>query len=376
MIAKKFGACLALLGIAAHASVTQALSDTSVTYLEAMKTFARGISGRRNAKSRQLLIALATIFSQLLMSPTASADLIVGFFTTHLRRYDETTGEYLGLFADTGNDGGLGLTFGPDGNVYHTDEANGHVIRLDGQTGAPLGVFTTGIAEARNLAFGPSGDLFVGGLFTESIFRVDGTTGENLGIFATAPGLFPEGIAFGPNGDLFVRNGFTGEGQAGAVLRFDGTTGEFLGNFTSGGNLYFMGESGLGFGRDGNLYVSDWGSDSVLRYDGVTGAFIDTFATGASGDLAFGPDGDLYVIGNFDATTFSDGVLRFSGTTGELLSEIRHPPFYFSSNLAFVPRPVPEPSTYALMSITCGLAIMCATRRTAAKRRVRELRSR
>lgn len=112
-------------------------------------------------------------------------------------------------------------------------EGPGHVTRADGHPVMYLGVFATGIAEARDLAFGPSGDLFVGRLFTEGIFRIDGTSGENLGVFATAPGLYPEGMTFGPNGDLFVRNGDPGEGHEGEVLHFDGTTGALLGQFNS-----------------------------------------------------------------------------------------------------------------------------------------------
>ncbi len=49
------------------------------------------------------------------------------------------------------------------------------------------------------------------------------------------------------------------------------------------------------FGLAGEPIVSD-----IKRYDGTTGAFIDTFASvglGFAGDLVFGPDGNLYVLG-------------------------------------------------------------------------------
>src|SRR5207244_2461141 len=36
----------------------------------------------------------------------------------------------------------------------------------------------------------------------------------------------------------------------------------------------------LAFGPDGNLYVGTYSTNSVLRYSGTTGAFIDTFASG------------------------------------------------------------------------------------------------
>ncbi len=49
------------------------------------------------------------------------------------------------------------------------------------------------------------------------------------------------------------------------------------------------------------MYVANAGTNSILRYDGVTGEFKDVFVLSGSGglqrpcDLAFGPDGNLYV---------------------------------------------------------------------------------
>jgi hypothetical protein len=41
----------------------------------------------------------------------------------------------------------------------------------------------------------------------------------------------------------------------------------------------------LAFGPDGNLYVVSELTDEVKRYNGTTGAFIDTFVTEGSGGL-------------------------------------------------------------------------------------------
>ena len=67
----------------------------------------------------------------------------------------------------------------------------------------------------------------------------------------------------------------------------------------------------LAFGPDSNLYVI--GNNTVLRFDGQSGKFIDTFVKSGSGGLAlptgitFGPDSNLYVSsGN------TDQVLRYS----------------------------------------------------------------
>jgi WD40 repeat protein len=81
---------------------------------------------------------------------------------------------------------------------------------------------------------------------------------------------------------------------------------------------------GLAFGPDGNFYVVDnvLGDGRVLRFNGQTGAFIDRFvdyqpsrALYSPRGVAFGPDGQLYVG---SATTNYQGcqVLRFNGQTG------------------------------------------------------------
>jgi DNA-binding beta-propeller fold protein YncE len=81
---------------------------------------------------------------------------------------------------------------------------------------------------------------------------------------------------------------------------------------------------GLAFGPDGNVYVVDnvLGDGRVLRFNGQTGAFIDRFvdyqpsrALYSPRGVAFGPDGQLYVG---SATTNYQGcqVMRFNGQTG------------------------------------------------------------
>src|SRR5438445_10352632 len=92
-----------------------------------------------------------------------------------------------------------------------------------------------------------------------------------------------------------------------------GSTLKFLDRFIPAGSGGLTRPRELIFGPDGNydgakdLYIVDRDLNAVLRYDGVTGAFIDTFVASGSGglsspaDLAFGPEGNLYVrssVGN------------------------------------------------------------------------------
>src|SRR5262249_59054831 len=102
------------------------------------------------------------------------------------------------------------------------------------------------------------------------------------------------------------------------VLEYNGTTGAFLATFVASGSGGLNVATDLAFGPDGNLYVSSFNSNSVLRYNGTTGAFIDTFASGnglnGPQGIAFGPDGNLYV-----SSFNSNSVLRFNGSTGAFI---------------------------------------------------------
>lgn len=76
----------------------------------------------------------------------------------------------------------------------------------------------------------------------------------------------------------------------------------------------------IAVGPDGNIYVRDASSNGVDRYNGTSGAFIDHFIAPGSGGLSstrhltFGPDGNLYVV-----SQGNDRVLRYQGATGTFI---------------------------------------------------------
>jgi streptogramin lyase len=143
------------------------------------------------------------------------------------------------------------------------------------------------VAGPIGLTFGPDGNLYVSSFFTDQVLRCNGSTGAFIDIFASGGGGLegPQGLIFGPDGNLYVSSVFTSQ-----VPRYDGTTGAFIDIFASGGGL--SSPVGLTFGPDGNLYVSSAESDQVLRYDGSTGQFIDAFVPANSGGL----DGPGFLI--------------------------------------------------------------------------------
>jgi outer membrane protein assembly factor BamB len=208
----------------------------------------------------------------------------------------------------------------------------GNVQSLDAITGAYLGVAALGIAltAETTLAIGPDGNLYVGDFNSSQIFKFS-PTGTLLGVFVSAGsgGLNgPSGMTFGPDGNLYVNSYFTNQ-----VLKYNGSTGAFIATFVSAGSGGLTSPTGLVFRVAGTigeqcigigeclLLVGSGGTNQVLAYDYSTGAFTTTFVSAGSGglsspaDLAFGPDGNFYVV-----SQSSGQVLRYNGTTGAFIS--------------------------------------------------------
>src|SRR5262249_18029318 len=80
------------------------------------------------------------------------------------------------------------------------------------------------------------------------------------------------------------------------------------------------------FGPDGNVYLSDYSTNRVLEYQGPAspspGAYIGVFVTITNdvpvtsvNNLAFGPDGNLYVFARPSGSAPGQ-IYRYDGTTG------------------------------------------------------------
>ncbi len=197
-------------------------------------------------------------------------------------RYHGTTGAFIDDFVPN-NSGGLArpfaLVFGPSGpgpgklDLYVVSRLTDSVKRYDGTTGAYLGDFVVsgsgGLSEALGLTFGPDGNVYVasGSFFgsnSSAVFRFQGPSGttpgapmpsaENDGAVFIASGsgglLTTFGLIFGPDGN--------GDGQQ---------------------DLYLPSFETAGSNR------AKQKTATIKRYDGVTGSFIDTFVTANSGGL-------------------------------------------------------------------------------------------
>lgn len=195
-------------------------------------------------------------------------------------RYHGTTGEFMDIFVPSGSGGLWGpwaLVFGPSGrgahdlDLYVVSRRTDSVKRYDGATGAYLGDFVAsgsgGLDAPLGLTFGPDGNLYVSagfGAAPSAVFRFQGPAAKTPG----APMPSAEN-----SGALFVASG------SGGLLD---TFGLIFGPDSNGDgqqDLYLPSFEQAGSNK------SKEKTATIKRYDGVTGGFIDTFVTPNSGGL-------------------------------------------------------------------------------------------
>jgi Ca2+-binding RTX toxin-like protein len=151
--------------------------------------------------------------------------------------------------------------------------------------------------------------------------RYDGQSGVFIDVFADGDEFSsPLDLAFGPNGNLYITN--TGTNN---IEYYDGQTGEYLGIFVHTGDAV----TDIDYGPDGNLYAYEQ-TERILRYDGQSGDFIDVFVNVKAGDFVFGPDNDLYV-----SLASGYGVNHYEKQTGILIETLSGGICPFPTGLTF-----------------------------------------
>jgi hypothetical protein len=194
----------------------------------------------------------------------------LGTGAPHVAKFDGRTGAYLGELVPPGTAGQtapFGMVFGPGHrgvkyDLYVSSFANGSVQRYDGLTGKPMGSFVAGgsggLAYPIGLTFGPDGNLYVASMgswagASDCIMRFDGQTGAPMPSLGNAGAVFIEAGSggllspfgtpiFGPDGngdgrqDLYVPSfQFDGSNKSKAktasVKCFDGISGEYIDDF-------------------------------------------------------------------------------------------------------------------------------------------------
>ncbi|MDZ4724354.1 MAG: M12 family metallo-peptidase [candidate division Zixibacteria bacterium] len=182
---------------------------------------------------------------------------------------------------------------------YHRASGVGIQTLADISLAAPLGV-----------AIGLDRSIFVADVAAQSVMKINPYTSSASVFTSGATLLGPSALVFAGNGDLLVSD--TGSNS---IKRFNGVTGAYLSDFVSSGSGGLSNPFALIFGPNGNLFVAS-SSNAVLQYDGGTGTFIGSFVTSGSGGLngprglAFRPSDNHLLVGSY----WGNEILEYSSS--------------------------------------------------------------
>ncbi len=280
----------------------------------------------------------------------AGSDL--GHASGRVAVYDGSTGGLAGIFAGVDwppmrgvggvvgvDDRRVAIAFGgPNDNVFVLAKDMHLLLAYDGRTGEPIRAYPFWNPSA--MAFAADGNLLVaadtgGGHDPENpvwgIMELDPGSGQVLGVFAYQ---MADKMAFGPNGNLFILD------SAAGIVELDGGSGAFVGVFVDAATLAGRQVWALRFHpTTGHLLaaVRDAGDGGVAQFDGTTGQELAYFVPpGDQGmditsDLAFGPNGNLFVVAN---PNFNGKIFEYDAATGAFLGIYVDPPGTFDRPLA------------------------------------------
>ncbi|OUS27567.1 hypothetical protein A9Q99_14065 [Gammaproteobacteria bacterium 45_16_T64] len=295
-----------------------------------------------NAKKKLMMIPII-LATNVMIAPVAVADFYISSFgTNEVMRFNEDTGDFLGVIA--GVDGPFASQIGFNGDLFVASFNTGEVLRYNSKTGEYLGVFIEsgegGLTNPTAPNFGPDGLVYVGDLANNQVIRFD-EDGKFIDVFADAATSDLDGPFMQTFDDdyMYIASGYTN-----SILRYDLETKEYLGAFVPPGSGGVVVPVGLEFGPDGNLYTSSSGTSAVIRYDGKTGEFIDVFVPPGSGGMDSprairfgGENSDLYVV-----SSNTNNILHYDRVTGEFIDVIANDipsGFVAPRGLTFSPRP-------------------------------------
>jgi hypothetical protein len=304
---------------------------------------------------KRLFLLAALAFS----TTTSLADLFVsGQDANTIFRFDATTGVFKEklIGPSAGLSAPVGLRVGPDGFLYIANQG-GFISKYDFLTDT-LSTFASPGFGATDIQFTAAGTMLVSDFFGNQVFEFDLGTGTNLGPFTTGGSLAQPTNMLIANGLLYVSSLGTGE-----VQRFDAVTGVFVDTYVAAGSGGLSFPAGIQFGPEGNFYVSSLLTHQIIRYNAsqpspipalLPTPWLSTPDFSFPSDLLFdGPD--LFI-----ATTGSQGVLKFDGTT--LTTFASHPDLQIAGQLLLY-TPIPEASSLTLVFLGGSVVVMAGLRR-------------
>lgn len=245
-----------------------------------------------------------------------------------------------------------GVTLGPDGSIYVEDSYNHRIRRI-----APDGIISTFagagqctdssgvVGRAADAASGDKGARLRARMAAGAGAKVNALDEEGIGDGGPANEAFlyfPYGVAVAPDGSVYIADSYNNRirrvSPDGIITTVAGT-GEY-GYGGDGGpavDAVLAEPWAVRIGPDGSLYVSDTGTQRVRRItpDGMITTVAGNGLHGFDGDggpatearlrvpadVAFGPDGSLYIPDAFNLRVrrvSADGIISTVAGTGDL----------------------------------------------------------
>lgn len=182
--------------------------------------------------------------------------------------------------------GPVGVTRGPDDNVWFADKANpGQIGRITPSGAVATYAVPTKDAAPTGVASGPGGIWFTENSKNQ-IGRV--TTGGIMSEFRAGTHDKPVGVTAGPDGNVW----YTATGKGGAIGRITplGSVTEFVTGLTAN-----SAPQDIELGPDGNLWFTETAGNRIGRI--TPSGTITEFSAGITGppqEITTGPDGSLW----------------------------------------------------------------------------------
>jgi streptogramin lyase len=222
-----------------------------------------------------------------------------------------------------------GVAFGPDGNLYCA-VLSGEIVRVDPSlTATSVMGSAQGLSNTVGVTFGPDGRMYVCNRNFGGTMLVATTDGVVLSTYTAPTGYAPSYATIAPNGHVLVSlynsSDKDGIAELDADLRPVETFGQ--GSFTN----Y---PANVVFGRNGYMYVPDYGGNVVRVFD-ARRQEQDKLEPGTlSGPYgaALGADGTL-LVANYDGNTVS----VVSPVNGSEIRSLTHPDLEYAAGVAVAP---------------------------------------
>ncbi len=243
---------------------------------------------------------------EVLFHPVNGDLIVTGFNNNNIKRYDGTSGDFLGNFSQGYNlSNPTKMIIGADSLLYVTQwgSTQNKIVRFDLNGNFIDEWSSIDVPEGCGMAWDAAGNLLV---TTWSNGQNNGTSGfvrkfdpegNDLGILINSTILQgPVGIWVDENEDLFVIDWTLGE-----VKKFN-SDGSFIEDFITG----MARTEGNDIGPDGKYYHCDWQLNRVNRYN-QDGSFDTTLVNqglNIPNGLSFGPDGIINTLNELEHNSF------------------------------------------------------------------------